>query len=454
MKIPFWPEFKGFRDIDLGLDRMYQALERLDNPHKKLPKVIHIAGTNGKGSTLAFLRSIFESANYKVHAYSSPHLVDFNERIYLAGKNIEDDFLNKCLQICKNACEQEPKISLTFFEGTTLAAFLAFSMVKADIVILETGMGGRLDATNVLDEVMASIITPIAIDHAEFLGDNISDIAFEKAGIIKPNSLVICGKQELEALEVVKSRSDVLGCDFLNFQNSYDFKKTHKNWIFNWSFENKNNLSGYLQPKQRELSLDYPKYLNQNHQLENLSNVIAFILAQNHFKFSFAEINHGICEAKWPARLEKITSGKFYKKLQNETAGKNSELVIDGGHNPHAGEIVNQFLASKNDKFRIVLFSMLEDKDYQSYLFKIKDNVDLFIACDIDNSVKAKSVDDICNFAKTTLHLNCIKSSLINSAIEEAIAFINKNNIENSQILVCGSLYLAGNFKEQNNNYD
>ncbi len=203
MKIPFWPEFKGFRDIKLGLDRMYQALERLDNPHKKLPEVIHIAGTNGKGSTLAFLRSIFESSGYKVHAYSSPHLVNFNERIYLSGSDISDDFLNECLQECKDVCEIEPKIELTFYEGTTLAAFLAFSKVKADILILETGMGGRLDATNVLDEVMASIITPVSIDHAEFLGNSISKIAFEKAGIIKKNSLVICGKQKNDAFEVI-----------------------------------------------------------------------------------------------------------------------------------------------------------------------------------------------------------------------------------------------------------
>lgn len=450
MKIPFWPEFKGFRDIHLGLDRMHKALDRLDNPHKKLPKTIHIAGTNGKGSTLAFLKSIFEKNSYKVHSYCSPHLVNFNERIYLAGEDIGDDLLNECLQVCKSACEQEPEISLTFFEGTTLAAFLAFSLVKADILILETGMGGRLDATNVLDEIMTSIITPISIDHAEFLGSNLPDIAFEKAGIIKENSLVICSKQESEALEVIKSRANELNCDFLNFKDEYNFKKNDKNWTLIWNFKNKNNLSGHLKHGQRELSLYYPKYLNQDHQIENLSNVIAFILAQDHFKFNFKAINRGISETKWPARLEEITSGRLYEKLQNGTVNKNFELIVDGGHNPHAGRIVNQFLVDKNAKFRIAIFSMLEDKDYKSYLSQIKDNIDLIVACNIDNFVQARSVDEICEFAKSNLRLLSIKSSFIDEAIDEIISFVNKNNIEIFQILVCGSLYLAGNFKEKN----
>ncbi len=139
MKIPFWPQFKGYRDIDLGLDRMLQALDRLNNPHKKLPKTIHIAGTNGKGSTLAFLKSILAKNNYKVHCYTSPHLIEFNERIELSNKKIDDSYLNDCLKRCKEVCEMEPKIDLTFFEGTTLAAFLAFSETDADFLILETG---------------------------------------------------------------------------------------------------------------------------------------------------------------------------------------------------------------------------------------------------------------------------------------------------------------------------
>lgn len=415
MKIPFWPEFKGFRDIDLGLDRMYQALERLDNPHKKLPKTIHIAGTNGKGSSLAFLRSIFEHSGYKVHAYSSPHLVEFNERIYLSGENISDDFLNQCLQECKDSCEQEPKISLTFFEGTTLAAFLAFSRVEADILILETGMGGRLDATNVLDKVLASIITPISIDHAEFLGDNVEKIAFEKAGILKESCLAICSKQDPKALDVIREKSNELNCKFLAFGDDFNID--------------------------RVLEFDAPKYLKQKHQIENLASVLAFIEAQNEFKFDLESINRGIVNAKWPARLEKIEKGRFFSE--------NYDLFIDGGHNEDAALTVKDFLQENNKKFKIVIFSMLEDKNFKEYLNRIKDETDLLIACDIENSVKNRSKEEIFEFANE-IDLKCIKSNLIEDAINDANKLINNEKISNPLILVAGSLYLAGNFIEQN----
>jgi dihydrofolate synthase/folylpolyglutamate synthase len=191
MKLPFWPNPSGYRDIELGLTRVYQLLERVGNPHQKLPPTIHIAGTNGKGSTLAYLKAIFEDAGLKVDCYISPHLVRFNERIILAGKEIEDDFLNEILLECKKAAEIEPKINVTFFEGITVAAFLAFSKIKADVLLLETGLGGRLDATNVIKKPIATIITPISFDHTEFLGITLAKIAFEKAGIIKPGVPVI-----------------------------------------------------------------------------------------------------------------------------------------------------------------------------------------------------------------------------------------------------------------------
>ena len=171
MKYLFWPDFTGYRNIELGLFRVYELLNRLDNPQLKIPPTIHLAGTNGKGSTLSFLRSIFTQNGYKVHSYTSPHLVNFNERFVLAGTEISDDFLSEILSECKKAAEQTPAIPVTFFEGITVAAFLAFSRVKADILLLETGMGGRLDATNILSEVLCSVITPIALDHPDFLGN-------------------------------------------------------------------------------------------------------------------------------------------------------------------------------------------------------------------------------------------------------------------------------------------
>ena len=206
MKIPFWPDAK-IHNIELGLSRVLQLLERLGNPHLKLPPAIHIAGTNGKGSTLAFLRAIFEESGLKIHTYTSPHLVNFNERILLAGKEISDDFLNEILTECKKAAEIFPQIQVTFFEGTTVATFLAFSRVPADLLLLETGMGGRLDATNVLPEVLCSVITPISFDHEEFLGNTLAKIAYEKAGIIKKNCPVVIGKQVEEALQVIEDQA-------------------------------------------------------------------------------------------------------------------------------------------------------------------------------------------------------------------------------------------------------
>ena len=220
MKLPFWPNPLGYRDIDLGLSRVFQLLERLENPHLKIPPTIHIAGTNGKGSTLSFLKAIFEESNLKVHTYTSPHLVNFNERIVLAGVEISDDFLNKILRQCQAAAEQKPEIKITYFEGITVAAFLAFSQIKADILLLETGMGGRLDATNVLPQVLCSIITPISFDHQEFLGENLEKIAAEKCGIIKKNCPVIIGKQQDSVLKIIAQKTQELNCNLISYKLS------------------------------------------------------------------------------------------------------------------------------------------------------------------------------------------------------------------------------------------
>jgi dihydrofolate synthase/folylpolyglutamate synthase len=181
-----------------------------------MPPTIHIAGTNGKGSTLAFLKNIFQEAGYKVHRYTSPHLVEFNERIEICGTKIDDIFLNEVLEKCREACEITPKIDITFFEATTACAFLAFSQVEADILLLETGMGGEFDATNVLPQVLCSIITTISIDHQEFLGKTIEKIAEAKAGIIKENCPVICVDQNPQVLDLIQSKASKLNAEFIN----------------------------------------------------------------------------------------------------------------------------------------------------------------------------------------------------------------------------------------------
>jgi dihydrofolate synthase/folylpolyglutamate synthase len=405
MKLPFWPNPQGYRDIKFGLNRCYELLERLGNPHLKLAPTIHIAGTNGKGSTLAFLKAIFTEAGLRVHSYTSPHLVNFNERINLAGVDISDDFLNEILAECKTAAELDSPIAVTFFEGTTIAAFLAFSRIEADVVLLETGMGGRLDATNVLPEVLCSIITPISFDHEEFLGNTLTKIAAEKAGIIKKNCPIVISKQNPEALEVIKNKAAELNSAIFltdEFEDKFD--------QFDLS-----NLS-----------------LAGSYQKQNAAAAVTAIKAQRIFKISDDEINRGLGKAFWPARLQKITQ----KKLPN-----NCELYLDGSHNPQGAETILDFLESKKLAKVFVIFSMLKDKNCDQFLKIISRKIDHLIALEIPDEPKSRSVEEILKIA----HNHQIKSSAAEN-FDDALMKIKCE--EPHLILICGSLYLAGKFLE------
>ncbi|OFW80352.1 MAG: hypothetical protein A2887_04530 [Alphaproteobacteria bacterium RIFCSPLOWO2_01_FULL_40_26] len=452
MKIPFWPDAK-IHNIELGLSRVLQLLERLGNPHLKLPPAIHIAGTNGKGSTLAFLRAIFEESGLKIHTYTSPHLVNFNERILLAGKEISDDFLNEILTECKKAAEIFPQIQVTFFEGTTVATFLAFSRVPADLLLLETGMGGRLDATNVLPEVLCSVITPISFDHEEFLGNTLAKIAYEKAGIIKKNCPVVIGKQVEEALQVIEDQA---------------FKKR--------AILTKPNLP----------LTTYHLPLIGNFQKENAALAIAVVKAQKKFSVSEEQIKNGLKKAKWPARLQKIPHDDF-------------DLYLDGSHNLQGAETVAEFLkkqilkqvqddihigtvanphflpflnstspcksrvqifqkvdlrhghichpelvsGSKKQKKVILIFSMLKDKNCVGFLTKIKDEIDELIALTIPDEPRSLKDFEIVKIAEKI----GIKSQTA-SNFDEAFKKIKSD--ERPLVLISGSLYLAGKFLENN----
>lgn len=403
MKFPFWPNPSGYRDIDLGLSRVYDLLSRVGNPHLKLPPTIHIAGTNGKGSTLAFLRAIFSESGLKIHSYTSPHLVNFNERIILAGEEISDDFLNKILSECKEAAEKFPKIPVTFFEGITVAAFLAFSRVKADLLLLEVGMGGRLDATNVLPKVLCSIITPISFDHEEFLGKTLAKIAFEKAGIIKKNCPVFVGKQKKSALRVIEEIALAMNSEAICRLSTVDC----------------------LLP------------LEGDHQKENAALAVTVALTQERFPITQKQIENGLKKTIWPARLQKISSGKFFEMLP-----KSCELYLDGSHNLQGAETVEKFLKSKKNKKIFVIFSMLKDKNCEGFLKKISKEIDQLIALTIPDETKSRAADEINKITKK-IGINSVAAKdfdeafqMIGGCEEEAVA------------LVCGSLYLAGNFLE------
>ncbi len=443
MKLPFWPNPLGYRNIDLGLTRVYDLLARLDNPHLKLPPIIHISGTNGKGSTLAFLRAIFYENGYNLHTYTSPHLVEFNERIVINNKNISDELLNECLQACKTACELEPQISITYFEAITVAAFLAFSGVGADILLLETGMGGRLDATNAIVDNLLSIITPIGLDHTEFLGDNITKIAYEKAGIIKKNSLVIVSKQENEALEVIKNYSLNQNNRLIIFAKDWRCETGSNSWIYKPVSDyiadihdldcsvNKNNLPIFKMP--------ITSLIGQ-HQIENASTAITAALAQNRFPLKIKSIQAALQKTVWLARLQKINSGKFYNFL-----GKNDLLIVDGSHNLQGSQTLVDFLKNYPDHQKIVIFAMLKDKDCFGFLNNIKNKINFLVALEIDNEEKSRTTKNILKIA-LDLDIKAVEAD----NFSDAFIKIFTSNISPKLITICGSLYQAGNFLEEN----
>ena len=415
MKLPKWPNPHYFHHINLGLDRILELLKRLDNPHLKMPPTIHIAGTNGKGSTLAFLKNIFQEAGYKVHRYTSPHLIEFNERIEICGEKISDIFLDEIIEKCREACEISPKIDITFFEATTAMAFFAFSQVKADILLLETGMGGEFDATNVLPKVLCSIISPIALDHQEFLGSTIEKIAEAKAGIIKENCPVICAKQNPQVLNLIQSKALKLNAEFINYK------------VF---FENLNfNFNAIKIP------------LNGSHQIENAQLAVCCIKHQNLFKISNENIKNGIEKTRWKARLEKIEDGNFIKKLP-----KNFQLYLDGSHNPQGATTIAEFLDKFPDYKKILIFQMLKDKNCEEFLKIIRNNIDKLLICQIASDSRFRSPQNISKIAKN-LQIN---SSIIDNFADGFEKIQQEFSSKPTIILICGSLYFASEFLIEN----
>ena len=456
MKLPFWPQISEHKDIKLRLNNVTNLLSRIGNPHQSLPPVIHVAGTNGKGSTIAYMGAILKDAGYKVHCYTSPHLVNFNERIVLNGKQIEDKFLNKLLKECKLACETDPKIEVTFFEGVTAAAFLAFSRVKSDILLMETGMGGRLDATNVVEKPLATIITPISFDHGQFLGNSLDKIAMEKCGIIKDSVPLIVARQEEPALETIKSQGQ---------------KKNAPLYIFNnqWQISKKDQKLMTFTMNNHQINLPYP-CLEGDHQIENAGTAIAALLSIKNFKIKNDNIKNGLLKAKWSARLEQINKGKLYNLLP-----KNYQLFVDGGHNPHAAKAIAEWINNqnnqnlKNDKPKVKIYlicAMSKDKNSSDFLKHFVGLVDFVSTMNIKDNPKSKSAIQLAKYALYSGLQSCNVENF-QEAFED-IRALHENDVQISKssfikrifgkkpkkkpaiIIICGSLYLAGQFLAEN----
>ena len=398
--------------IDLSLSRLEYLLKKLGDPHKSLPPTIHIAGTNGKGSTLSFIKNILKNNNYSVHTYTSPHLEKFSERININNKQVNPSRLLASLKFVKKINKDRP---ITFFEITTAAAFVLFSKYKADFLILETGLGGRLDATNIIPKKFLSIITSIGIDHEEFLGNTLKKIATEKLGIIKNTNKVIIAKQNKELENFIfKKLKKMNGVYYYN--KDYKFKKIDKNKFF-YQFQNiKRNFS---KPS-----------LEGDHQMENASTAItaAIILKKNNYNIKINSLGKSISNTKWPGRIEKI---KY----------KNKIIIFDGSHNLSGAEKLNQYLKNNNIKPNVI-FGMLNNKKAFEFLSIIKKNIDILYPIQIPDEKNAYTQKEIYKVSKKIKLKTVIVSNL--SAINRLLI-----NSSNKYILVTGSLYLIGKIRKK-----
>ncbi len=410
------------KKIDLSLGRMHKILSALGNPEKKLPPVIHIAGTNGKGSTTATLRAIAEAAGYRVHVYTSPHLVRFAERIRVAGQIIDEQTLTELLERCEEAAGGEP---ITFFEITTAAALLAFSEMPADLCILEVGLGGRLDATNVVDKPAATCITPVSLDHEQFLGNTVEAIAAEKAGIIKKNVPLVVGPQSKEARDVIA-------------------KIAHKNGIMPyyygeaWHAEQKKKEAGFLfEDWHAAIDLPEPNLVGE-HQIMNAATAIAVAHAQKALPIPEAAIRAGLGWVRWPARLQDLAGTSMHQQLP-----EGSDLWLDGGHNPAAAKVLTNFIRSFDPLERSItlILGMMGTKDAKGYLKPMAGLVNRVIAVDIPGEEGTASAAFLAAEA-TDVGINGIIAKDVNAAIQMIADTARPNRTP--LVVIGGSLYLAG----------
>lgn len=412
------------KKIDLGLERIERVLKTLGNPQYRLPPVVHIAGTNGKGSTTALFRAMAEAEGLKCHVYTSPHLVAFNERIVLASEIISDEKLVDSLARVRDANAGEP---LSFFEAATAAAFLAFSETPADLCLLEVGLGGRYDATNVIESPALTGITPIDYDHAEFLGRDLAGIAREKAGIMKWHAPAVVAPQTDLVNAVLDAEASKLNVKPLFWGQDYRAYRQHGRLVF--------------EANDTVLDLPLPALIG-DHQIMNAGVAIAMA---RQLLISELAIEKGLQAAQWPARMQSLTAGP-YAKLAHDAG---AELWLDGGHNPHAGRAVASTMASleaASPRPLILIMGMLANKDVGGYLDAFTGLASAVIGVSIDGHA-ALAPETLTELAKSRNMLGHAADNL-QDAVEVAIALGNTLSDEDPSVpprlLICGSLYLAG----------
>jgi dihydrofolate synthase/folylpolyglutamate synthase len=410
--------------IDLGLERMQQLLGKLGNPESKLPPVIHVAGTNGKGSTIAYLRAILEAAGLRVHVYTSPFLVRINECFRLGrvggGVLASDDELRAALERCERANAGEP---ITIFEIETAAALCLFAEHPADVVLLEVGLGGRLDATNVVDAPLAAVIAPISFDHTEFLGNTLTAIAGEKAAIIKRTRPVICAEQAPEAMTVIEAQARRMRASLFAAGQQWHISIEHGRLVY--------------QDDRGLMDLAAPKLFGR-HQFDNAGLAIATLRALDAFKIDHAAFEAGIVNAEWPARMQCLASGRLV-----DQAPPGAELWLDGGHNAEGGRVAAAALGDLEERVSrplVIIVGMMANKDAAGFLANFAGLTRHIIAVPIPDQDNAMPPDRLVDAARA-LGMRVE----ISAGVEAALQALKRLAYEvPPRILITGSLYLAG----------
>lgn len=407
--------------MDLQLDREYRLLEALGNPHKRLPPVIHVAGTNGKGSTIAYLRAFLEAAGKRVHAFTSPHLVHFNERIRLAGRLVETPLLNDTLEAVEKVNDGRP---ITQFEITTTAAFKLFAEIPADYLLLEVGMGGTFDSTNVVENPLGVVITPVDVDHQAYLGRTVADIAVNKAGILKRGSPAVFGRQRDDGLAVLEARATELGITPFVFGRDFDGYRQ----------------SGRLAYQDADGLMDLPPpALAGFHQFENAALAIA---AARHFGLPVSEANfaEGLRAVEWPARLAPV------RGLLRDMLPAGHELWLDGGHNAHGAAALARALIemqAARPAPLVMVLGMMNTRSPADFLEPFAGRVRRLLALDIPGEQNAHPAAAIVEAA----HAAGIDAAAMPSVTD---ALRDAAGVEGARVVICGSLYLAGHVLAEN----
>jgi dihydrofolate synthase / folylpolyglutamate synthase len=412
--------------IDLTLDRMTRVLAQLGHPERKLPPVIHVAGTNGKGSVIAFMRAMLEADGKRVHVYTSPHLVRFNERFRLAGRLVSDEELEAALAECERVNAGAP---LTLFEITTAAGLLLFSGHPADVVLLEVGLGGRLDATNVIEQPRATVITPIALDHVDYLGASLDQVAAEKAGIIKERVPVVVAAQQRDVLSVIERRAARLDAPLHIAGEDWTAGEERGRLVF--------------QDEERLLDLPPPK-LYGRHQFDNAGLAVATLRAVPSLTPRIPAFEAGVVNAEWPARMQRLTTGTLALRVP-----QGSELWLDGGHNPDAGRAIAAALADLEERVSrplVLIVGMLSSKDCAGFLRNFAGLTRRIIAVPIEHQKNALSPDEVA-YASRSVGIPAMTRASIKAALD-ATEMLELD--PPPRILITGSLYLAGEVLKQN----